>query len=240
MDVVTRVRDLKNSAMDERDLGNWQEALDLLDDARRELERALADLERRAAETDSNLVEYRTSVQKQLYHLLGSIGGVYRRRAASDDRKPGDLEAAVKSYDEGYTIEQAFTDSYNLTQRLVARVLLRPACTSDGAPAVEGIDVRRALRAAKAVIDRQTSEKGPRNNDEYAFADAAIVAMLLGEPNWQDAVTEFTRRAPKSSYARNVTRDVLTELEEGLKRDADDGAGVLLQRVSDALRMTAQ
>ncbi len=233
MDVVARARDLKSRAMDERDLESWQDALDLLNEAEKELRQALAEL---SGEKDSKLLEFETSVKKALYGLLGSIGGVYRRRAASADRQPGDLEKAIKSYDNGRKIEEAFTDSYNLTQRLVARVLLVPSAANDESVKVEDENLPTALRKARATIDEQTSATGPRNKDEYAFADAAIVALLLGEPRWTDALNEFTRRAPKSSYARTVTLDVLKELAAGVA-SGGEAAAPLRGRIEESIRL---
>ena len=234
MDVIAAARDLKTRAMDDRDMGDWDGALGLLKEARTSLAQARSDV-RSASEKDSRLVEFENSVSKALYGLWGSIGGVYRRRAASSDRQPGDLEEAVKSYDEGYKIETGFIDSYNLTQRLVTRVLLSPAAALDETKLVERENVPAALRKASQTVKEQTSANGPRNKDEYAFADAAILAILLGEPGWEESVTEFFRRAPNSSYARTVTLDVLRELEAGVK--SDEKAGALLTRIQGALKM---
>ena len=197
MDVIARARDLKTRAMDERDIENWDAALTLLDEAKTSLEQARDDLPSRASERDSKLLEFENSVRKALYGMWGSIGGVYRRRAASPERQTGDLKAAVHSYDEGRKIEEGFMDSYNLTQRLVTRVLLSPADSLDESRKVENENVPSALREARQIVNEQTSANGPRNEDEYAFADAAIIALILGDPGWMDALNEFTRRAPR-------------------------------------------
>jgi tetratricopeptide (TPR) repeat protein len=237
MDVVTEARNLKNRAMNQRDVGNWQGALDLLADARRMLEQALEDLAKGSDEQPSDLLAFETSVRKQLYQLLGSIGGVYRRRAASADRQPGDLETAIKLYDAGCETEKLFPDSYNLTQRLVTRVMLQPSAALTEAATVAKIDLREEMRKAKRTIEEQTSETGPRKNDEYAFADAAMIAILLGEPTWMDAVRTFTRHASKSSYARTVTVDVFKELAEYV--DPSGPAAALRQRIEGAVRVAS-
>jgi hypothetical protein len=238
MDVVDRARDLKSSAIDERDLENWDGALRLLNDAKRLLEGALDDLPE-AAEQDSKLFEFERSVKKALYGIWGSIGGVYRRRASSSDRLPGDLKAAVDAYDNGRELEKGFTDSYNLTQRLVARILLSPSAALDESMTVESENVPAALREARHIVSDQTSANGPRNKDEYAFADAAIVALLLGEPGWMDSLTEFTQRAPKSSYARNVTVDVLRELDAGVRSGDGEAVTALRARIQESLRVAS-
>jgi hypothetical protein len=237
MDVVAQARIEKNRAMDERDLGNWEGALEILDGSKNGLLKVLNDLESRAGDSDSQLRDFKTAVEKQLYYLLGSIGGVYRRRAATPDRQPGDLEAAIKSYDEGARIEVLFTDSYNLIQRLVTRALLHPAAVLDESAVVQGIGLRQELRKAKGTLDVQTRNGGPRENDEYAFADILIDAVLLGEPTWRDAIHEFTRRAPKTSYARSVTLEVMRELLAGAERGGADAAP-LRERMEEALRLT--
>ena len=241
MDVVQEARDLKNSAMDERDLENWQGAITLLDRAEKMLRDALVDLAARPGEKGSDLVEFETSVKKQLYHVLGSIGGVYRRKAASTDREPddADLVTAIHSYDAGYLIEREFVDSYNLVQRLVTRVLLRPSAALETSTKVADLDVRPALREAKNILDAQTGDSGPRNKDEYAFADAGIVALLLGEPGWIEAMKQFMRRAPRSSYARNVTVDVLKELA-ARAQDGSAATAPLRERIDEALRDASQ
>ncbi len=239
MDVIARARDLKARAMDERDSENWDGALTLLDEAKTSLEQALDDLPSHASEKDSKLLEFENSVRKALYGMWGSIGGVYRRRAASADRQSDDLKAAVGSYDQGRKIEQAFIDSYNLTQRLVTRVLLSPAEALDESKKVEDENVPSALHEARQIVNGQTSANGPRNKDEYAFADFAIITLILGDPGWVDALNEFTRRAPKSSYARTVTLEALRELGAWVKSSDGDAVGSLRARIEEAVRLTS-
>ena len=239
MDVVARARDLKSRAMNARDIENWDGALELLNEAKMSLEQALNGLPAGASAKDAKLLEFETSVKKALYGMLGSIGGVYRRRAASTDRQPGDLKAAVDSYDKGRDIEKGFTDSYNLTQRLVTRILLSPRAALDESMEVDGENVPSALREARRIINEQTSPNGPRNKDEYAFADAAVVALILGELRWMDTLNEFTERAPKSSYARNVTLDVLKELLAGVKSSDGETVSSLRKRIQEAMRLAS-
>jgi hypothetical protein len=131
VDVIAVASDLKSRAMNERDIENWDVALELLTEAKTSLERALNELPAEDSAKDTKLLKFETSVNKALYGMLGTIGGVYRRRAASSDRQTGDLEAAVEFYDKGHEIEKRFVDSYNLTQRLVTRVLLDPPAAFD-------------------------------------------------------------------------------------------------------------
>jgi hypothetical protein len=236
MDVISRARDLKTRAIDQRERGKWTRALMLLDEAKASLQVALDELPSEPSQGDSKLLEFENAVKKSLYGIWGSIGGVYRRRAATPEGQPDDLKKAVESYDEGRQTEQGFVDSYNLTQRLVTRVLLSPSAALDHSMTVENENVPHALREARQIVSEQTSATGPRNKDEYAFADAAIIALILGDQGWKDALNEFLRRAPKSSYARNVTLDVLKELGAGVT-SSGEGVGALRSRIEEALRL---
>jgi hypothetical protein len=238
MDVVASATDLKTRALDERDAGNWDDAFKLLNEAKTALEKALDDLTSGASEKDVELFKFENSVKKALYGIWGSIGGVYRRRAVSTDRQSGDLKAAVDSYDEGRKIEKNFIDSYNLTQRLVTRVLLSPTAALDESMKVANENVPSALREARQIVNEQISANGPRNKDEYAFADAAIIALILGEPEWMDALNKFMRRAPKSSYAHTITLDVLKELGAGMK-SSDGASNSLRARIEEAVRLAS-
>jgi hypothetical protein len=238
MDVIARARDLKTRAMDQRDRGKWGRALMLLDEAKASLQVALDELPSDPSKGDSKLLEFENAVKKSLYGICGSIGGVYRRRAATPEGQPDDLKKAIESYDEGRQIEKGFVDSYNLTQRLITRVLLSPSAALDESMRVENENVPDALREARQIVSEQTSATGPRNKDEYAFADAAIIALILGERGWTDALSEFLRRAPKSSYARNVTLDVFKELGAGVK-SSEGKVGALRSRIEEALGLAS-
>ena len=99
-------------------------------------------------------------------------------------------------------------------------------------------NVPSELREAKQIVNEQTSANGPRNKDEYAFADAAIIAIILGEPEWVNALDEFMLKAPRSSYARNVTLDVLKELGAGVK-SSDGPSDSLRVRIREAVRLAS-
>jgi tetratricopeptide (TPR) repeat protein len=239
VDVIAVASDLKSRAMNERDIENWDVALELLTEAKTSLERALNELPAEDSAKDTKLLKFETSVNKALYGMLGTIGGVYRRRAASSDRQTGDLEAAVEFYDKGHEIEKRFVDSYNLTQRLVTRVLLDPPAAFDESEKVAKKNVPSELREAKGIIDKQISPDGARRKDEYAFADAAIIALILNEAQWVEAINKFINLAPKSSYARSVTVDLLKELEGGLKSSDDEAVRSLCKRIERALKLAS-
>ena len=238
MDVIARARDLKTRAMDQRDRGKWTRALMLLDEAKASLQVALDELPSDPSKGDSKLLEFENAVKKSLYGMWGSIGGVYRRRAATPEGEPDDLKKSVESYDKGRQIEKGFVDSYNLTQRLITRVLLSPSAAVDDSMTVENENVPHALREARQIVWSRRARPCPRNKDEYAFADAAIIALILGERGWTDVLNEFLRRAPKSSYARNVTLDVLKELAAGVT-SSEGEVGALRSRIDEALGLAS-
>jgi hypothetical protein len=237
---VTRARNLKIEAMDLRDKHDFRGALEILQQAREGLDAALARLTRsegagRPGQSEQEVIE-------QLGHILGSCGGVYRRQACygqfanADDRRRC-FEESVKAYDEGYRFEKqacqyGTANSYNLTQRLVARVFLEPGCVSDGADPVLGLSVQAELLAARKEIQDQI--KGPRPKDEYAAADRAFVSLLLGDTAWKTDVDKFKKwefePGPQGSksrdYAFTVTRDVLADLHKRVSESASAPPGL--------------
>ena len=70
------------------------------------------------------------------------------------------------------------------------------------------------------------------------FSSRPIIALILGERGWTDTLNEFLSRAPKSSYARNVTLDVLKELSAGVTSPEGD-VGALRSRIEEALRLAS-
>jgi hypothetical protein len=117
--------------------------------------------------------------------------------------------------------------------------MLDPRAALDESKDVERENVLRALREARRIIDEQTSPNGPRNKDEYAFADAAVIELILGEPRWMDALNQFTKLASKSSYARNVTVDLLKELGAGIKSGDGGAVGSLRARIERAVELAS-
>jgi tetratricopeptide (TPR) repeat protein len=197
-DVLNEIRALKERAMLSRDIDDFDDALAALNEAEKLIMDELAQLD----PSESGPGRYQQSITKQLYHIRGAKGGVYRRMQRWND--------AVKAYDRGYAIESAFEDSYNLTQRLVTRVLADPASAETPGTEVEGLDVQKELAAAADTIRRQMS--ATRERDEYAAADLLTVTLLLDQPDWRRHLQTFLTIAAPSSYAREATRTVFNEL----------------------------
>jgi hypothetical protein len=208
-DVIEEARRLKSAAMDARDLGDFDRATRLLESAERTLSAALEELRRRR---DPNEPPGRQeiAVAEQLAYILGSTGGVLRRK--------GEYAAAARAYDAGYGLENpesgyGIVDSYNLVQRLVARVFLEPRAVADELLQVEGINVRNELDKARQEIARQ--RKGPRSDDEYAAADEAMVLLLLGDPDAGHSISAFLGFKPKPApYALEVTLELIEALRD--------------------------
>jgi hypothetical protein len=232
-DTLERIRDLKERAMLARDLEEYSEAIEILGEAEAALLRELAQLEqgRTGAERPG---DYELSVRKQLYAIRGSQGGIYRRMGGSHY-----LDSA-RAYDAGYDVERGFEDSYNLTQRLVSRVLERSSSAVSEGEVVEGVDVRKELGEARRVVEAQM--EGPRQKDEYAAADLLTLSALLGSPDWPSALQRFLRLAPESSYARQVTREVLAEVAQQARAGKSPAPALAerLEEVLDALKPKAR
>jgi hypothetical protein len=203
-DVIEEARRLKSEAMDARDVGQFDRAVRLLGRAERGLRSTLEELKgARKAEEPPGRQE--TAVANQLVHILGSTGGVLRRK--------GDYGPAARFYDAGWDFEKpaagyGIVNSYNLVQRLVARLFLEPRAVADNLE-VEGLRVREELDRARQEIERQIA--GERNKDEYAAADLATVLLLLGDPVWMKILDGFLMSRPEP-YAVQVTLETLEAL----------------------------
>jgi hypothetical protein len=200
-----------------RDDGDFEGAISLLSQARSELESELHDLEPKRTDKGSP-GRFEQEVATQLAHILGSMGGVYRRKK--------NYKASIAFYDAGYRFEDpaapyGIVNSYNLTQRLVSRAFMDPRAVDGPGVIVEGLPLGEALESARREIERQ--RYGKRRADEYAAADLAIVALLRGDADWRDKLDAFLYSKPEPEpYAVEVTRDVLVELQDRL---AETGEG---------------
>lgn len=241
--VIEQARELKSDAMEARDEGDFGLADELIGEAVGKLRGALEEL-KGSRENPAHPGEFETKVANQLVHILGSKGGIYRRRARDLSRRgdaEGSIEAAEKSiraYDAGYLeFERAgagygLVNSYTLVQRLVARVLKEPGSVAEGYPPVNGVRVRSELLNALEEIQKQRDS--PRKEDAYAAADHAFVCILLGSKDWSSNLDDFVNFSPPpEQYAIDVTCELLGELRDTLSESAD-ALPDLLKRLSDA------
>lgn len=235
-DVGRRVRDLKNLAMDDRDDEQFEDAIHKLEEAERLLVEALR--EQAGARGGDPVSEFERDLAKQLVHIRGSLGGVWRRwaqapQATTAEKRSAEVRA-VQAYDSGYEVERAdslygIVDSYTLVQRLVTRVFLDPAAVDDDRIVVQNLALRPELEKAVTSI-REQIERGGRKLDEFAAADLTLVLILLGNDDWRTEMRRF--RALKPAYALAATRQVVAELQElattsprasaRLRRDLED------------------
>jgi hypothetical protein len=220
--VVDQARELKAQAMDARDAGRFERAHRLLKEAVQLLDGALEKIAGAGAAGEG---EYEIKVRTQLLHIHGSIGGVFRREAK--------YEESVEAYDAGDRIERRLDgtsqpNSYNLTQRMVARALIDARAVETDAM-VERERVRTGLIAARREIERQ---QRVRPGDAYAAADLMVVAVLLNDSDWPQVAANFRSQAKNDQYALDVTRDLLGLLME---RAAERGEVGLTERLKQAI-----
>lgn len=226
--VVDDARSLKSQAMDARDRGDFARAINFIEKAEQVLRGALDELRKNRQEGEKP-GRLETDVANQLVHVLGSKGGIYRRS--------GNYEDSAKAYDAGYRFEAPdsvyrIVNSYNLVQRLVSRVLLRPESVDEGDLEVLGLSVRDELVKARDEIQQQL--KGKRAGDEYAAADLALVRLLLGDGEWETALDDFIYSTPPPKpYAVKVTSELINELGEAIRR-SPSASPALVKRLAQA------
>ncbi len=167
------------------------------------------------AVTGGLLSEENRRIAETLAEVLGSSGGIYR--------SAGDWKRSTAAYDAGCAIEQDerfdLVNSYNLTQRLVARVLLEPAAWVIDGSQIEQERFPDCLRKALLVVDRQT--RGPRLDDAWAWADLAMLQVL----SEQDAEATWDRMIEQAHAAHEpfVFSSTLKVIEDLLARLAPEG-----------------
>ncbi len=227
--VIEEARTLKSQAMNARDAGYHERAVSFIEKAEKVLRDALNELKknRQQGEKPGRL---ETDVANQLVHVLGSKGGIFRRKKK--------YKEAAKAYDAGYEEFErpgsgyGIVNSYNLVQRLVSRVLLNPGCVDGEDLHVEGLHVRAALAKAREEIQQQL--KGKRAGDEYAAADLALVCLLLGDDDWEMALDDFIYSSPPPEpYAVKVTAELIEELDEAARQPSSPSPA-LARRLSQA------
>src|SRR6266511_1384606 len=157
-DLLQKIRDLKTKAKNERDNGLYK-------DATRTLIEAINLLD--SAWKSASAVEAKTPLGAELADCHGMLGGIQLRWGLDPDYKAErsqHLLEAVEAYDKGYEYESAEenrqANSYNLVNRLVARILYDPICLSEPTkpkpPAdIKALDVREELEKAAGVIRQQ-------------------------------------------------------------------------------------
>jgi tetratricopeptide (TPR) repeat protein len=226
----------KKLAQAARKDGNYDRAIALIERAVKTLE---AEKPKLAWVKKGVLSEENKSLAEALAEIYGSSGGIYR--SAKEYAK------SVKAYDEGCKIEQderfAIVNSYNLTQRLVARVILEPKGWVKEGRVIDSETFPDCLRSAKTIVALQT--QGPRKGDSWAWADLGMLLMLNGE-NSDMAWDSFIALEPKAfvfTSAISVLSDLLGRITDVAEEAGADpllvATKVSLQETSDLLSEAA-
>lgn len=207
MEVIEFANAKKRAAQRRRKSGEWNEALALVDEAIQALQS-----EWQALPSTALTSERGRKLAEALGDAYGTKGGILR--------SCGKYDQACAAYDAGYGFEgderYRFANSYNLTQRLVARFLADPKrfekdAWSDGAVEFPGSFVH-----AERIIREQMS--GPRLNDPWALADRALLLLLLLRDQTEEQRTwdRIVSIAPPA-YVFSSTLSVIDDLGERMQ-----------------------
>ncbi len=196
--LIERIRELKTEAKNRRDRGvkGYARGVALLEEAI-----AMA----REGLTQSSIPELRSQLAIEIADCYGLIGGIQRRWAADGPphERAAHLAASVLAYDAGFEFESdpqyGIVNSYNLLNRLIGRLLLRPDALSvkgaiDFGPGIASVDVSREFEQAAGSIREQLA--GPRRGDYWAIADLALVQVVLGQADPASAYAGFNSLSP--------------------------------------------
>lgn len=207
-DVFEEARNLKSRAMDKREHGDFDGAKQLHEHAID----ILADAWPGGAPPKESVRPggFEQKLAKALAHQYGSLGGTYRAWQRFGD--------SVGAYDEGWKKYEnnsvyRIVDSYALTQRLVARVLLDPWALIEPGKEVEKETFPDVLSRARDTIRDQLARE--RANDEWAKADLAVTCLLLGDAQEDEAWESFASPEP-TLFAVEATDRVLEEIQKRL------------------------
>jgi tetratricopeptide (TPR) repeat protein len=231
LDPISFSKNCKDDAQRARKKGNFDEAESIMADGIKLLERSMDDLR-----DEARSGEHAQKIAEALSDAHGALGGI--RRSA------GLFERSADAYDAGYLLESdpdfGVVNSYNLTQRLVARVLLEASSLGRGTATVRDVDFPVALEAAERVVGTQI--KGTRSNDPWAQADRAMLLMLLGRADDERAAWKRLLDMQPPGYVYSSTLNVLRDLN-GRVREAADLAQAnsplheYVRRLTDAMNL---
>src|SRR5262249_34336283 len=130
--------------------------------------------------------------------------------------RPHHLVASCAAYDAGHGYEwderYDIRDSYNLVNRLIARLLIRPEVLHldevvDLGGGLEPLNVPTELDKAKAAVEQYLAKKG----NFWAEADLALLRVLIDRTDAAIAYAEFCKLKPPA-YAFTSALDGLRPL----------------------------
>jgi hypothetical protein len=193
---LERIRELKTSAKNQRDRGikGYPRALASLREAIALGEEAV----------EAPLPELAAKSAAELCDCFGLTGGIERRWAdeLEGEERTSHLRLAVLAYDAGHGYESdpryGISNSYNLVNRLIARLLLAPQALEADAPlALDGVAALQLAtefdRAAEVIRDQVA---GPRRGDYWAWADLAMIEVLMLRSPPEVAYAQFLGLGP--------------------------------------------
>jgi hypothetical protein len=207
--VSDRILDLKTQAKNRRDDKRYDLAVPILENA---ISVAKAHLDNPGMQN---------SMAEQLADCYGLLGGVERRWALSTNSaadRDTHLRKSIKAYDEAWNKfesgDYGLKTSYGMMNRLVSRLLLKPASLDEQAESEFGegvtpLAVRQALGDARGLIESQLKLR----DDWWAAADLALAKLLLREGDPARAYAGFLEKSPPD-YALKSVLDILQPLAD--------------------------
>ncbi|HEX3555069.1 MAG TPA: hypothetical protein VIA62_17740 [Thermoanaerobaculia bacterium] len=217
-DVLDRVQDLKDSAKTNRDFGDFDDALDDLEEAIEILKQELAVVEQFGPPKEETKVLLRQKLGSELADCHGMAGGVYRRR--------GDLTRSFAMYKAGRDYEQdpayGVVDSYNLTNSIVVQILANGSNI---------FALQQEILEAAETVDKQVEEK--RREQWWAWCDVGALALLAG--NSERAWEAYRRFKEKGALAKHF--DSTIEVLEGLRDALKPVEPSISHSISDAIEL---
>jgi hypothetical protein len=210
-EVVAEINDLKTKAKNRRDTGRFDRAMKMVMQAAALAEEAFA----------SSSGAERRDLATQLSDVYGIAGGIARRQAFATEHgseRDDFLEESVRLYDQGYEFEQAeygVVNSYNLVNRIVARVVARPEALDSAEPVgADAEPLHEMIRHARDVVADQILDL--RRSDPWALADQALLDVL--ETPSADATSAYgpLHRMSPPDYLYESALDTLRSLVEAI------------------------
>jgi len=195
--LIDRIRNLKTEAKNQRDRGlrGYGRAVALLEEA----------IKVARSGFEEAVPEMRAEFARELADCHGLVGGIQRRWAMDGPAEDRDehLRASIRAYETGFEFESdrehGNANSYNMLNRLIGRLLLRPDLLSSRepieiGPGIKALDLRGGLELASKTIQEQLA--GARRGDYWALADLAMVQLVLGQTSPASAFAGFNSLSP--------------------------------------------
>jgi len=233
VEVIEFANAKKRAAQRRRKNKEWGEALALGDEAIQALE-----AEWRGLLPTALTSERGRKLADALGDAYGTKGGILRSY--------GKYHQSCAAYDAGYDFEgderYRFANSYNLTQRLVARFLAEPKRFEQDAWKDGNVVFPESLLMAERVIREQMS--GPRLNDPWAMADLALLLLLLlrDEAEEQEAwrrIVSITPPAYVFASTLSVIQDLSRQVQLELRGSASPRVAAIRARLDRTMQFLA-